>query len=256
MLEDLYKDLENAERDLSKCFNDILSNEELSYYKGVLLTFKVNLIQLKQYEIGLNINNIDLELNINKKKLTILNIIMYLISTLFLLTYWPIGILSFVCAISNSRNIKNNLAYMQNIFNNSRDLFAKCDRIAQNCQTFIGKKMEISAERFNEQVNSKETINLEPYYYAQNLIDLYINFDELMVTTPEIEAIVVKMLQSDLETEESNFMTLLNMAKEKLSEEQILEKKAKSDDLYQKYDESCRKLQKFYNKKRKSGGKR
>ena len=256
MLEDLAKELEQVYRDLSKCFSDILDNEELSYYKGVLWTFKVNLLQLKQYEIGLNINNIDLELNINKKKLTILKTLMYLMSILFLFTYWPVGILTFAYAISNSKNIKNNLAYMQNIFNESRDLFDKCDRISQNCQTFIIKKMEISAERFNEQVNNKEVIDLEPYYYAQNLIDLYINFDELMETTPEIEEIVIKMLQSDLETEESDFMTLLNMAKNKLSEEQILEKKEKSTDLYQKYDESCRKLQKFYNKKRKSGGKR
>ncbi len=256
MLEDLYQDLIKVEGELTKCFKEILDNEELSYYKGVLWAFKVNLLELKQYEIGLNINNIDLELNINKKKLRILKTILYLISTLFLLTYWPVGILAFIYAIGNSIKIKDDLAYMQNIFNNSRDLFAKCDRIAQNCQTFIGKKMEISAERFNEQINNKEVINLEPYYYAQNLIDLYINFDELMATTPEIEAIVVKMLQSDLETEESNFMTLLNMAKDKLSEEKILEKKEKSDDLYQKYDESCRKLQKFYNKKRKSGGKR
>ena len=256
MLEDLYQDLIKVEGELTKCFKEILDNEELSYYKGVLWAFKVNLLELKQYEIGLNINNIDLELNINKKKLRILKTILYLISTLFLLTYWPVGILAFIYAIGNNIKIKDNLAYMQNIFNNSRDLFAKCDRIAQNCQTFIWKKMEISAERFNEQINNKEVINLEPYYYAQNLIDLYINFDELMATTPEIEAIVVKMLQSDLETEESNFMTLLNMAKDKLSEEKILEKKEKSDDLYQKYDESCRKLQKFYNKKRKSGGKR
>ena len=141
---------------------------------------------------------------------------------------------------------------MQNIFNNSRELFDKCDRIAKNCQTFIGKKMEVSAERFNEQVNNKDVIDLEPYYYAQNLIDLYISFGVLMETTPEIEEIVIKILQSDLETEESNFMTLLNLAKEKLSEEKILEKKAKSDELYQKYDESCQKLQKIYNKKRKS----
>ncbi len=253
LLEDLYKDLEKVEQDLTKCFNDILSNEELSYYKGVLWAFKVNLIQLKQYEIGLNINNIDLELNINKKKLVILKAILYLISTLLLLTYWPVGILAFVYAIGNNIKIKDNLAYMQKIFNESRDLFSKCDRIAQNCQTFIGKKMEISAERFNEQINNKEVIDLEPYYYAQNLIDLYISFDELIDTTPEIEEIVVKILQSDLETEESDFMTLLDMAKEKLSEEKILEKKEKSDNLYQKYDESCRKLQKFYNKKRKSG---
>ncbi len=256
MLEDLYKDLEGIEQDLSKCFNDILTKEELSYYKGVLWAFKVNLLQLKQYEIGLNINNIDLELNNNKKKLTILKTLMYITSILFLFTYWPVGILILAYSISNSRNIKNNLAYMQNIFNNSRDLFDKCDRIASNCQTFIGKKMEISAERFNEQINNKEVIDLEPYYYAQNLIDLYINFGELMETTPEIEEIVIKMLQSDLETKENDFMALLNMAKEKLSEEQILEKKAKSDNLYQKYDESCRKLQKFYNKKRKSGSKR
>ena len=253
MLDDLYKDLEEVEKELSKCFNDILSYEDLSYYKGVLWAFKVNLLQIKQYEIGLNINNIDLELNKDKKKLTILKIMLYVLSFLFLFTYWPVGILAFAYAISNSRNIKDNLATMQNIFNNSRDLFDKCDRIARNCQTFIGKKLEISAERFNEQANNKEVIDLEPYYYAQNLIDLYISFGELVDTTPEIEEIVVKMLQSDLNTEESDFMTILNMAKDKLSEEKILEKKAISDDLYQKYDESCQKLQKFYVKKRKSG---
>ncbi len=252
MLDDLYKKLESIEKSLSECFKEILNNEELSYYKSILWAFKINLLQYKQYEIGLNINNIDLELNINKKKLDILKTILYLISTLLLLTYWPIGILSFIYAISNSKNIKNNLSYMQNIFNNSRELFDKCDRIAKNCQTFIGKKMEVSAERFNEQVNNKDVIDLEPYYYAQNLIDLYISFGVLMETTPEIEEIVIKILQSDLETEESNFMTLLNLAKEKLSEEKILEKKAKSDELYQKYDESCQKLQKIYNKKRKS----
>ena len=40
---------------------------------------------------------------------------------------------------------------------------------------------------------------------------------------------------------------------EKVSEEIIQERKAKINDLYDKYDESCLKLKKFYVKKRKSG---
>ena len=252
MLDDLYKELLSVESDLSECFTNIMNKEELSYYKGVLLAFKINLLQLKQYTIGLNINNIDLKLNEDKKKIIVMHIMMYLISIITFFNFWPLGIFSFIYSYKTSKKTQNNLASIQDIFNKSRELFDKCDRIALNCQTFIGKKMEISAERFNEQINNKEVIDLEPYYYAQNLIDLYISFDKLMDTTPEIQDIVVKMLQNDLCATESDFMTLLNMAKEKLSEEKILEKKAKSDELYQKYDESCQKLQKIYNKKRKS----
>ena len=253
MLEDLYQELEIAEEKLTDSYSEILNYEELSYYKGVLIAFKVNLIQLKQYEVGIEINNIDLKLNKDKNKILIMQIMMYLISIITFFNFWPLGIFSFAYTYKNVKEFKNNVAYMQNIFNKSRDLFDKCDRIAQNCQTFINKKMTVGAERFNEQINNKEVIDLEPYYYAQNLIDLYISFDELMDTTPEIKRIVVKMLQSDLGTTESDFMTLLNMAKEKLSEEKILEKSQESDDLNQKYEESCQKLQKFYNKKRKSG---
>ena len=256
MLDDLYKELESVEKDLGECFTNIMNNEELSYYKGVLLAFKVNLLQLKQYTIGLNINNIDLKLNEDKKKIIIMHIMMYLVSIITFFNFWPLGIFSFIYSYKTSKKTQNNLASIQTMFNKSRELFDKCDRIAKNCQTFIDKKLEVGAERFNEKINNKEVIDLEPYYYAQNLIDLYVNFDKLIETNPEIEEIVVKMLQSDLETEECDFMTLLNMAKNKISEDKILEKKLKSEELYQKYDESCRKLQKIYNKKRKLGGKR
>lgn len=257
MLEDLYHELEVVEEKLTDSFSEILNYEELSYYKGVLIALKINLFQLKQYEIGIEINNMDLKINRSNKKFNIFKILCYLFSILILFTNcWPFGIILMIQNFCNSKLVKDNLSTSQNIFNKSRELFDKCDRIAQNCQTFINKKMTVGDERFNEQINNKEVIDLEPNYYAQNLIDLYISFDKLMDTTPEIQDIVVKMLQNDLCTTESDFMTLLNMAKEKLSEEKIIEKSQESDDLCQKYDESCRKLQKFYNKKRKSGGKR
>ena len=252
MLEELYKGLENVYYELAKCFNSILDNEDLSYYKGVLYIFKINLLQIKQYEIGLDINNIDLEINRSNKKFNIFKILCYLFSILILFTNcWPFGIILMIQNFCNSKLVKDNLSTSQNMFNNSRDLFAKCDVIAANCQTFINKKMEINAEKFNELFNQEEVIDLSIEDYAQNLIDLYINFDELIGTTEEIKEVVVNMLQRDLETEESDFMTLLNMAKERVGEEKILEKKEKSDELYQKYDESCQKLQKIYAKKRK-----
>ena len=49
MLDDLVKEIEEVEREISTYFNKIMSMEDMTLYRGQLLALKLNLLQMCQY---------------------------------------------------------------------------------------------------------------------------------------------------------------------------------------------------------------
>ena len=119
--------------------------------------------------------------------------------------------------------------------------------------TFITKKVsDNSINLYNRIFGKEQDVVLSEEYVAQNVIDFYISCGAVPDGMPENIAIqIVKILQEDLETNEDDYLKLLEMAKAKVSEEEMTAHQEKSAQLLLKYDESCQKLQKMASKKRK-----
>ena len=176
-----------------------------------------------------------------------------LISALVTLTILPVGLLLYLYMWLVVKNYNSLMQNFEHGLVEFRDVFAKCDRITGNCMTFITKKVsDNSINLYNRIFGKEQDVVLSEEYAAQNVIDFYISCGAVPDGMPENIAIqIVKILQEDLETNEDDYLKLLEMAKAKVSEEEMTAHQEKSAQLLLKYDESCQKLQKMSSKKRK-----
>jgi len=213
---DALKELSEVENQISKIYYNIMSSNEISVYKEQLLSTKLNLLAFKIESISNSIiyyKKLETKKIVKKIILTILleiiSFVMIFISLAVSLIMQPIILLSAVKIIGDY--ISNDEEKL-----NARiiERLTEIRNIANNCDTFMTAKITKREERLSEQRMKLKAESLD-VDLANEYLGNYINTGELPEISDNIKETLIKMLQEDLETEESDLEALLSLASDK-----------------------------------------
>ena len=215
--EELYKEIDGVEQQISRIYFDIMDQSEISPYKKCLLEEKLNLLTMKLESVIFAItfinHNETQELRKKLKRTGILSILVLILMFINPLIALPL-----------------NLYTMHRLMKLKDQLFNKKDEerakeveqqlrtikiIAQNCDTFMTSKYKKREERILE-----ESI-ISDINHANAILGNILYTGKIIELPDEIKFYVIKMLQDDLETKEESLEELVKMAREKMSIETL-----------------------------------
>jgi len=217
--------IREIEQEVFKIYDELVEIEEISTYKSILIGKKINLLISKLYYLVKNTINEDQ----NKREKILEKLkkyrILILISLIVFLIFPLIGLILSGTYLWLTLKLKEKLSELikpeekDDIFNKVTDL----SNTVTNIYTFLEKKSEKRIQRLaNERIdNMNQTLNV---YLANTYLQLILSKEtesDLVTVSNEVAIILVKMLQEDLETEESDLETLLSIAKIKISTENL-----------------------------------
>lgn len=215
---ELEKQIKKIIGEVDKLTKDVLKEEEISAYKSYLLDIKLHILEGHYDELVKEIRNI---LKSEDKKYDILNILVLLgIILSFIIAFINpyiflllVYITTYGCRRLNTINDdrKNETKNFESEVSDLKSIF-------QDSYTMLKTKSNIFKDSDRDSLDSEELKNIT---LANKYIDMVLNGEAIPSISPVIEATVIKLLQSDLGTNENNIEKLLMMAHDKTISEMV-----------------------------------
>lgn len=214
--------LKKYQKEIDAIYYDLNSNKKLSYYKIQLYVSKINLLYKKITDI---INDANKLSNKEEKVCVILGILSMIYNILFFpLIITPFGLpISLIGIFAAAWALKKVVAFY--IDDTRGELLKEVKNVEitlENCETQLNKQINCSNKK------EKEKTNLEDIELADKVIREYMESDDFdQYIDDNICNLIVKILQDDLKTEESDVNVLLDIARDNLEKIDSGEKKVK-----------------------------
>ena len=216
------------ESEFSKIYYEVSDYDEISVYKKTLLSNKAYLLALKYKDFVTQIIDEDKKITEkikNKYKLLIVTVIV----TLTIVFFFPmLSLLPFIFELYILKSIKKlkSEALTKKDIEDIESIATDINCIVNNIHTFLEGKSNKRIERLQQERknNLEDTLKIN---IANSWLEIVLgtDFDDknILNTLPkEIEEIIVKMLQEDLDTLETDLLTLISMAKHKIKENSVV----------------------------------
>ena len=229
--------VKDIEKEIYKIFHVVTTEEQISQYKGTLLNEKINILETNFSEILTYIIR-----NYNKKTYMIkksVNGISY--GFIFSLTFMLIN--PYVTLLLNCILIFLKLKLdrvilehqnMSEVVYNIIDRSDKFDITIDNCRRFLQSKIKEDIVYRDNELEDKE---LNKLILANEHIEIAVNGFGLDSIPEEMQEVMKKILQTELQTDEENLDVLLHLVAEREMEKLLEEEKVlKLEKKYQKND--------------------
>ena len=218
-LEVCVEELKNINNELTKVFNEVMSNN-ISYNKRILLREKTILLLKKQHDLLVDssklgkkelreeviINILDMAVALG---LTFGGIIVIFFNILLVIPIFGLGILQSQIKLSSLKGkIDNSGGRIDDYIEETNQLGIMFDNVSRRLS------LDISVNKSADLSKELEDIDL-----ANDVIVEYINTGIIKDTNDKVRMYIIKILQSDLKSQECDFYKLLSLAKEKVVNE-------------------------------------
>lgn len=225
--------VEDIKNELIDIYNVVIRKENVSIERCRLLENKLFLLKKKLENLQLNYqretDKIEVLKNIIRLLVVLLGLgtaIMMFVNPLFAILICAINFLFSKLASESIKNIGVDYVSKLSSINELGPLY-------ENCNTFLGKRKVEALNRnyyaddtYEEEISEKDIIVL-----AIDLVNLAIYGDVAFDIPPELQNIAVRILQMNLNSEESDLCVLIEMARKKVKNEinltQSLQRNAK-----------------------------
>lgn len=223
-IEKLNEELGVLENEITKIFDELSSSKEFSLYKISYLLKKVHLLQIKISEIIREDTFEDVK---RKHKLITVKLMLLLIIGLPLMNILPYVslIIASIMIGFDLKFIRDSKALNKRYTENSKEFFTRLSSFkitSLNCINLIQEKTNILSKKSKLAETAQQE---DKFVIANNIIVDLVNkrksdyIDENI--SQEVCDIIRKILQDDLNTEETNLSILIDIAREKIDIENM-----------------------------------
>lgn len=216
------------EIEFSKIYYEVMGYDEISIYKKTLLSNKSYLLALKYKDFINKLIEEDKKATQKVKNRFKLMIITAVIELVSIFAFPLISFLPFIAEIYvlvSLKKLEKETLTKQDLVEIEK-LATEISVIVENISTFLEAKSNKRIERLqNERKNNmEETLKINiANSWLEIVLESNFSKEALSVTLPkEIEEIIIKILQEDLNLEEDNLFVLLDIAKNKIQENSIV----------------------------------
>lgn len=216
MKEDIYTSFVEAEQEFLRVYNDLMRNDEVSLLKNDILDNEIQILALSFKNILLEIDmyrNNQRENYIKKLQLILLLIIVSLIIAIINPFFGVIGTLLCIRGFFKTRdNAIEDIEHLEfkTIINNVKNKLDSLEEL-KSILNIKNKKREARLEK--ERLKSKKgylAIDL-----ANKALGVYLTTLEIPNMSDTVQWALIRMLQDDFNTKETNIEVLLNLAYDK-----------------------------------------
>ena len=216
----LIKKVEDINKEVTKIFDIVCDEKEISMYKIQLLNSKLNLLSNSLDETMLTLlNGTSFELKWFMLRQTI-TIILSIIALIIMFFSLPIGLIIAGISgvswfkLSREANIKaKEIIKVDEVVNIANEMVP----IFDNCYTFLNGRTNYNLENKPEELEDEE---LRKINLANHHIELVMANNTKDLIPEEIQETMIKLLQDDLQTDERDLEKLLEIAVKKIISEQ------------------------------------
>lgn len=212
----LKEKIEQIDKETFKIFCDVCENKEISLYKNYLLNAKLDILESSLETTLITLLNAE-TYNINKliKKQKLFIILLFVSLIIFFFNPLIGAGLNIFCLWSflkiNKKGIEETLSIED--ANGYLEKAKTMETMFQNCRTFLNAHTNYEIESLEEELQDESLRKID---LANEHIEIAVmNGGITNSIPPEIQALMVSMLQSDLQTDEQDLEKLMHMVIEK-----------------------------------------
>lgn len=216
---EIKENIESVKDEFDMMYDELLSNKNFSQFKIDLFLKKIELLTNKYSGFineYLNLTNITSEKVVKVSKIGDISTKCLLAITIAIVIFNAgvgillalLGVALCYSLIKYEKNTKENITKR---YEEIKDLSYKMNILGSNCTGQIKKKCEESYEKVVSVSNIEMTL-------ANTIIMEYISTGNLLLSEGTILDLVIKILQDDLKSDETDLKILLDMAKKKTNE--------------------------------------
>ena len=215
-LDTIIDNLENVKTNINSIFDEVVNNNDFSQYRLDLLTRKICLLQGMQVnaenEYASYAKSLK-SLNENKVSVYMLLFLLWAISNILFLPAISLGIIGLeLYVLYYTHTLNKNLVSLHTAI---KMLIQEINNTSISCNNFICKRVVEHTKALLDEKNCTVEI------LANELISHYIDNGIICKTSNQVIDYAIKILQYELQTNETDIKVLLEDAKEKISEEAL-----------------------------------
>lgn len=214
-IEKLKEKIEQIDKETFKIFCDVSENKEISVYKNMLLNAKLDILESSLETTLITLLNTETK-KINKllkfQKLILgscaVAFVLLFINPIIGLCIYLLNLLMFIKV--NNKDLKETISIDET--NTYLEKVKQMETLFQNCRTFLNVHTNYELEHREEDLENDDLRKID---LANEHIEIALLNSGNVEIPEEIQGIMIKMLQADLETDESDLNKLMQMTIEK-----------------------------------------
>ena len=215
--QDLEKEIDKIMEEVSNLTNGLFASDELSKYKSYLLDLKLHILERNYDNIISEIQKINEKENNKYDRInnfilliTILAFVFAFVSPYIFLVLIYISMYGCRRMDVISEDRKKELKNFASKVKDSKDIFECSYSLIKSKSNIVVSDKKVLSE--------EEVKNID---LANKYIDMVLNGEAIPEISPEVQNVVISLLQSDLNTQENDLEKLLIMASEKTINEVV-----------------------------------
>lgn len=214
--------IDDIEKELDKIFDIVTSEKNISSYKSMLLTTKLSILKDALDNIILSLMQESIINIYNVLKYQKINLILFILAFVLVFVY-PLGglslnLISWMMKFKIDKKMalaRDDMQKVESLSERSNEMTVTFD----NCYRFLEARTNYEIKAKEDEINDLE---LKKIQLANDVIQISVMGEFNDSIPQEIQDIMKKMLQDDLQTDEQDLEKLINMASEKVMN-QVLE---------------------------------